>query len=176
MHLEHFLRWCQLKVGTGHLPLQGLNHKLLQLLTFDTPWKEFRVETRNEALCALGKLARTGLQTVRYFQEKILWAQFVHLLMSREALKSVMVTSVPSSNLLQKRVLDCLYHTSFPSFTKITYILTFPPTSSERFLRAIWNAVSQAIVLILPQIKLNSQLSRCTLFFSRQPPGVKCEA
>ena len=30
--------------------------------------------------------------------------------------------------------------------------------TSEQFLRAIWNAVSRATVLILPQIKLNSQL------------------
>ena len=32
----------------------------------------------------------------------------------------------------------------------------------EQFLRAIWNAVSQAIILILPQIKLNSHI---VLFF-----------
>jgi len=36
---------------------------LLQLLTFNTPWK-LRVKSRNEALCALGKTARTGLQIV----------------------------------------------------------------------------------------------------------------
>ena len=37
----------------GHLPspLQGLNHVLLQLRTFNTCWKEFRVESRNEAVC-----------------------------------------------------------------------------------------------------------------------------
>ena len=54
---------CQLQIGTCHLPLQGLNHVLLQLLTFNTLWKEYRVESRNEALCALGKTGRTGLQT-----------------------------------------------------------------------------------------------------------------
>ena len=42
-------------MGTCHLPLQGLDHALLQLLTLSTPWKEFRVESRNEALCAQGK-------------------------------------------------------------------------------------------------------------------------
>ena len=31
----------------------------------------------------------------RYFQEKILWAQFLHLLVSRKALQSFMVTSAP---------------------------------------------------------------------------------
>ena len=51
------------------------------------------------------------------------------------------------------------------SFTKITYILTFPPYSLEQFLRVIWNGTSKAIVLNLLQIKLNSQLS-CHVFFS----------
>ena len=48
-------------IGTCHLPLQGLNHVLL-LLIFNKPWKEFRLESRNEALCALGKIGRIGLQ------------------------------------------------------------------------------------------------------------------
>ena len=56
--------------------------------------KEFRVEIRNEALGALGKTGKTGLQIVRYFQ-KILWAQFLHLLISRKALKYFMVTFAP---------------------------------------------------------------------------------
>jgi len=30
------------------------------------------VESRNEALCVWGKTGRTGLQIVRFFQEKIL--------------------------------------------------------------------------------------------------------
>jgi len=42
-----------LAMGACHLPLQGLSHVLLH------PLKEFRVESsRNEALCAPGKLAR----------------------------------------------------------------------------------------------------------------------
>ena len=52
-------------------------------------------------------------------------------------------------------------------FTKTTYILTFPPTSSDQFLRAIWGAIFQAIALILPQIKLDSQLSHCAVFLSQ---------
>ena len=38
-------------ICTCHLPLQRLNHVLI----FNTPWKEFRVESRNEALCAWKK-------------------------------------------------------------------------------------------------------------------------
>ena len=91
--------WCQLQIdtchGTCHLPLQGLNQVLLQLLTFNIPWKEFSVESRNEALCALGKTGRTDLQIVIHFQELILWAQFLYLVISRKALKSFMVTSGP---------------------------------------------------------------------------------
>ena len=36
---------------SGHPPLQELNHVLLLLLTFHPLWKEFRVESRNQALC-----------------------------------------------------------------------------------------------------------------------------
>ena len=42
---------------------------------------------------------------------------------------------------------------------------TSPATSLEQFLKAIWCAVSQSAVLILPQINLNSQLSRCAFKF-----------
>ena len=46
------------------------------------------------------------------------------------------------------------------------HIYTDPlPTSLKQSLRAIWNAVSWAVVLVLPQIKLNSQLSWCAFFF-----------
>ena len=60
VRLESFSIFVR-QVWTGdwphHLPLQGLNHEPLQLLTFNTPWKALRVEIRREALCALGKLA-----------------------------------------------------------------------------------------------------------------------
>ena len=39
-----------------------------------------------------------------------------------------------------------------------------PTASLEQSLRAIWSAVSRAAVLILPQIKLNPQLSSCASF------------
>ena len=52
-------------------------------------------------------------------------------------------------------------------FTK-TIRIDLPMAALEQSLRAIWDAASQAAVLILPQIKLNSQLSSCTSFFSQQ--------
>ena len=45
------------------------------------------------------------------------------------------------------------------------FICCFSPTATlEQSLRAISDAASQTAVLILPQIKLNSQLSNCTSF------------
>ena len=65
-------------------------------------------------------------------------------------------------------------------FTKITYILTSPAHFSEQFLRDIWEAEPWAIVLILSQVKLNSQLSHCafflltTLAINRDPEQTCC--
>ena len=70
------------------------NWHLLQLLIFNTLWK-FRVESRNEAVCALEIPGRTGLQVVRYFQKPILWYQFMYRLVSRKVRKSFMVMSAP---------------------------------------------------------------------------------
>ena len=50
---------------------------LLQLLIFITPWKELRVKSRNEVLYAQGETVRTGLQRLLFFQEPILWVQFL---------------------------------------------------------------------------------------------------
>ena len=83
---------CQLKIGTCHLPLQGLSQWPLWPLTFNTPWKEFRMEIRNEAFCALGKTGRTGLQ-IDTFRRRFFEPKFLHLLISRKALKWLMVTS-----------------------------------------------------------------------------------
>ena len=54
--------------------------------------------------------------------------------------------------------IELLFHPNF------IYWLS-PTATLEQSLRAIWDAASQAAVLILPQIKLNSQLSSCTSFF-----------
>ena len=64
------------KNGTCHLPLQGLGHKPLQLLTFNIPWREFRVQIRNEALvwekCSLlwGKLADHAFRELDIFRRR----------------------------------------------------------------------------------------------------------
>ena len=57
-------------------------------------------------------------------------------------------------------------------FTKTLYI-DLPSLPFWSSLRAIWGAASQAAVLILPQIKLNSQLSSCTSVLSHHKLSVK---
>ena len=52
--------------GICILPLQRLNPVLLQLLTFDTPWRGFRVE--GEALCAPGKLVEQVFRQLNIFR------------------------------------------------------------------------------------------------------------
>ena len=86
----------------------------------------------------------------RHVQETILGPQFLCII-PKSALKSCMVKTAPvtSRNFLQN-LFGCLY----PTFTKITYILSFPSTSLEQFFRVIWNPIAWAIVLILVQIKL----------------------
>ena len=66
---------------------------LLQLLTFNTPWRSEGREKKWGTLCSR-KTAKTSLQIVRYTQELILWAQFLYLLISRKVLKFFMVQIV----------------------------------------------------------------------------------
>ena len=161
---------CHLQIDTCHLSLQGSNYELLQLLS--TPPErspEWRSGMRPSVLWANWQ----NRSSDRYFQEKILWAQFLHLFISRKALKSFMVMSTPwdcsniyeTSRKLQK---ICAWLHVFP-FTNIMCIYWPSPHSSlEQYLSAIWNAFSRAIVLILLQIKLNSLLSHFAFFFSWQ--------
>ena len=71
-----------IQIGTchGHLPSTSTRIKsctAVAALIFNTPGKEFRIESRNEALFAQGagewgRTGRIGLQIVRYLQEQIL--------------------------------------------------------------------------------------------------------
>ena len=85
------------------------------------------MEIRNELLCALGKIG--------YFQ-KILWAQFLHLLLSRKALKSLMVISAPHGQRksLAKRVLDFTYPFSLKSYVILTSLPASLGAVSQNYL------------------------------------------
>ena len=56
-----------------------------------------------------------------------------------------------------------LHGIELPLHQNLIYWLS-PTAALEQSLRAIWDAASWATVLILPQIKLNSQLSHCASF------------
>ena len=143
---------------------------LLQLLTSNTLEKVQGGEQTWGPLCS-GKSGWTGLQIVRYSQELILWAQFLHLLISRKPLKSFMVTLFLVTSEDFTRLAEAFWKKCFMAWIspspKITYILSFSPASLEQFLRAIWGTGSRAAVSILPQIKLNFQLSHSAFFSFR---------
>ena len=73
-------------------------------------------------------------------------------------------TCISYVSCIGRQILYHMFGCMYTPDTKITYILTFLFTTLEQFLRALWNAVSWAIVLILPQIKLNLQLSHCAFY------------
>ena len=52
------------------------------------------MEIRNEALCALGKAGRTDPQ-IDIFSRKFYEPQFMHLIIPRKALKSIIETYAP---------------------------------------------------------------------------------
>ena len=76
-----------------------------------------------------------------------------------------MVTSIheTSRNLLQK---ICAWLHGFHFHQNHIYT-DHPPSSLEQFLRDIWGAIFWAIVLILLQVKLNSQLSFYAFFLKK---------
>lgn len=121
----------------------------------------FRVEFRNEVLCALGKTVRTNLQILRYFQEKTVWAQFpasFHIYKCTKITNGDIYSSCLAPSLCQNVCLSMLIsphqnHVYWPS----PLCWTVPQTC--------WGPVSCAIVLILLPIKFNLQLSCCAFFF-----------
>ena len=80
-----------LAIGTCHLPLQGLRRVLLQC------WQSLKGahsgETKWGTLCSAKVWQNRSSD--RHYQKPVLWAQFLHLLMSRKALKCFMVITAP---------------------------------------------------------------------------------
>ena len=106
------------------------------------------------------KIQATGPRKLRHISKESFQGVHMNLLIYREVLKLLswdVWFSLINSHLLTFRLpaLCCktsMYPSSFPCLL-------------EQFLRTIWNAVSQAIVSLSPQIKLNSHLSHCAYFF-----------
>ena len=98
----------------------------------------------------------------KYFQRRFHEPTFLHLLMPRKELKSLRHIC---SSWLAARLCRNVCLTAHP-LQQITYTLNSTThTSSVKFFRANWEAVSQAVVLTLPETKLNTQLSHCVFFY-----------
>ena len=126
--------------------------------------KEFSVESRSEALCALGKASSIGLHIVRCFQEKMLWTQLVASSYTWKSTKIVngdICRLWRDSNLLQ-RCVDCVpdcvppvsSHMLWPAPTPLQNSPSEPP---ERLSPGLSSSES-------PQIQLHSELLCCPFF------------
>ena len=157
----------------GFLPSIPTRIKSCAAADFQHPMEEFMMESRNMALCAPGNRQDRSLDG--YIQELIIWAQILRLLISREALKSFMVTIVSCDQ--QK-----LQVTSWIFLQKNTCLLAWTPLYKYNhiytllFLLPLQSSLSELCEMLslwlqssyLPQIKLNSQISCSVLFLSRQ--------
>ena len=102
---------------------------------------------------------KTSKKYFQRFHEPI----FLHLLIPSKALKSLRHIC---SSWLAARLCRNVCLTAHPRSADHIYTdLHHTRTSSVKFFRAIWEAVSWAIVLTLPKTKLNPQLSHCAFFF-----------
>lgn len=109
-------------------------------------------------LCSMEKLSRQVL-IVRYFQELISWAQFLYLLIFRKALKSLVLMII--RNTLQKNVSVIARIPPSPK----SHVYWPPCCPAPPYFLPLWSSfLGLSAVLILPQIKLNSNLSNCTFF------------
>ena len=86
---------CELKTGICHHLLHGLNHEPLSCQTTAPPQQSsgWKSGVRHSGLWENWKNRSSESQTM--FKEKILCSQFLHLLISRQTLKSFMVMSAP---------------------------------------------------------------------------------
>ena len=87
--------YCQLQIGTCHLPLQGLNHVTLKLLTSNTT-EGAQGGIKNEELCAWGVGGKLAGQVSDIFRSKFYESNscILHLPIPRKTLKSFMVMTV----------------------------------------------------------------------------------
>ena len=129
-----------------------------------TPSERSLGESRNEALRTEVVGNWQNRFSDGYFLEPILSAQFLYLLISRKALTFFMVRNSPRDQQKASAKKICAWLHGLPLHQNYIYT-DLPPTFLEQFLWAIWNTISWAIVLILPQVKLHLQLLHCAYLF-----------
>jgi len=140
---------------------------IISYVDFQHPWEKVQGGYQEWGTLCSGKNWQNG-SSDRYFQELILRTQFFYLLITRKVLKSFMVTCGSYDQLKPSAKITCLM-AHIPPFTK-SHVYWPSLTSSEQSLRVFWDSVSQVRVRILPQIKVDWQLSCCAYFLSRQLP------
>ena len=84
------------------------------------------------------KTRRMGLQISRYFQEPILWGRFFYLFMPRKA-PTFLIVMTTSCDWHKPSAKDMCLIACTPVFTKITYVLIFPPYSLELETSNTWD-------------------------------------
>ena len=95
---------------------------LLKLLTSNNPLKEFRVESRNEALCALGKLAgqvfrESDILRSRFYEPNSCISSYLEKHYNPSWCRLFLVTSrsfMRSEIFYKKYVIDCMFPTPPP--------------------------------------------------------------
>ena len=130
---------CKLQIGTCLLTLWGLNHELLQLLAFNNLLKGVQSREQKWGTLCSGKTCQD--RSFRYldiFQEKILWALSLHLLVSWKTLKSFMLMtnfSWLATPYWKKKIYIYIYihtHTHTHTHTHVCVCLTACTLSSPK--------------------------------------------
>ena len=149
-------------MGNCHLPLQGLNNLLLQLLISNTPWKEFRVDSRNEAGYALGKTGRTGLQ-IDIFRSQFYEPHSCVFSYLEKHSNGDNCSWLAETFCKKKKKICACFHISPSAKSHIYWPSPYLfGIVSQGYLRYCLPGYSPHI---LPQIKLPSQLSHSVLLF-----------
>ena len=110
---------------------KGLNYESWALLTSIIPWREFRVEIRNEAPCALGKMADQVCRQIISDLMSLVLVSF-HIYKSTKIFCGSIYSLWLAAAFCQKKkksVLDCMYS----PFPKIIYALPLWNSFSEQF-------------------------------------------
>ena len=163
------MRYVTLKVDICHLPLEEVSHKLLPLLTLNTSWKEFRVRSGVRHSVFWEKLAEQAFRLLDIFRGRFYESNFCisSYLEKHENLSCDVCSWWLAATFMRLAIIfwkNVFLIACTPPSPQSHIYWPSSPTSLVQFLRAIWNAAFRAIVLILPPIKLGSQLSHCAFF------------
>ena len=134
-----------------HLPSTSTRIKSWAVPAADLQYPVKGIQYRDQALCALGKTGRIGLQ-IESFKRFYEPSSHVSYLESAKIFHGDVCSSRPAVTFCKSM---CLVACPPPSQKSRLHWLSPLPVQSA------FSKLCEAVVLILPQIKLNSQLSHC---------------